>query len=361
MTILFSPTTSAVRIVVQSQAHALVHFVAGVLALSVLFPAQAAQRAPAMPAAAAFESLSGSRASACSAPLDGGLAPIGTPALRHCAWSQRIEMLYWHELREAPGSCLPGAAIAWHRLGAGMGAVLPPWNGAWSGQSTRVETAGVVQAGSVWRRPDGQWSAVLWRWRPSGRIPTRNWQAGHWGKVLAAVRGVDAANPAPPRSPLMLAWLDATNGKPRLLAGDSWRWTSDHACLDLRSAKPGQAQLHLPHSRDDARLEQRSAMQVLLARRYPTAEWLRPFTLIEPAIAGDRTGAKFLAVWKEGTAMHGQLWIPLPGEGGIVRARLRSELPAATGPAAAAATKGRAVLIERELSRLAHAWETRHE
>jgi hypothetical protein len=78
---------------------------------------------------------------------------------------------------------------------------------------------------------------------------------------------------------------------------------------------------------------------VLLARRFPEAEWLRPFTLIEPAIAGDRTGAKFLAVWKLDTAIHGQLWMPLRGAAGIVRARISSELAAADGAEAVGAGK----------------------
>ncbi|MGH8854690.1 MAG: hypothetical protein ACREWI_10470, partial [Telluria sp.] len=264
---------------------------------------------------------------------------------------------YWQDLPEAPTACLPLPAIAWHRLGAGARAVLPPWSSAWNGQAMLVQHDGVHQAGSVWRRPDGQWSAVLWRWRPSERAPTRSWQAGHWSTVTQAVRAVDAANPAPPRPPLMTAWLDATNGKPRMLDGEAWRWSDGAACLALRSASPGQALVHLPYSRDDARLEQRSAMQVQLARRYPDAQWLRSFTLIEPAISGDRTGAKFVAVWKEGAAVHGQLWIPLREERGIVRARISSELAAGgAGPA-----RERAALIERELTALAHAWEARHE
>ncbi|WP_152594594.1 hypothetical protein [Massilia sp. BSC265] len=336
---------------------------AGILVLGALHapPVAAAGRTPAAPAVADFTELSGTRAGTCAAPVEPALAPMGTPALRHCAWSQRLEMLYWQDVPANPNTCLPAAAIAWHRLGAGVGAVLRPWSAAWSGQSLLVQTGGMVQAGMVWRQEGGQWSVVLWRWRPSDRIPTRHWQAGHWKNIAGAVRAIDAANPEPSRTPLMTAWLDATNGKPRLLAADSWRWVSDGACLDLRSASLGQAQMHLPHSRDDARLEQRSAMQLLLARRFPGAEWLRNFSLIEPAISGDRTGAKFLAVWREGATVSGQLWIPLRDEGGIVRARISSELPAATGAALQEAARARAVLLERELGKLAHAWEARHE
>lgn len=359
----FSPTTHVSRIVVPlSRPRRLAPLLAALLALAALHasPAAAAGRKPALPAVADFTQLSGSRAGSCTAPVEAGLAALGAPTLRHCAWSQHLEMLYWQDVSANPNTCLPTPAIAWHRLGAGVHAVLRPWNAAWNGQSLLVQTGGMVQAGMVWRQENGQWSVVLWRWRPSDRIPTRNWQAGHWNDIAAALRAIDAANPAPSRTPLMTAWLDATNGKPRLLAQDSWRWVSDATCLDLRTASLGPAQLHLPHSRDDARLEQRSAMQVMLARRFPAAEWLRNFSLIEPAISGDRTGAKFLAVWREDALVSGQLWIPLRDEGGIVRARISSELPGA-GAALQEAGKARAALLERELSKLAHAWEARHE
>ncbi|MCA1246508.1 hypothetical protein [Massilia sp. MS-15] len=346
-----------------SDTRRLVSLLAGstLLAAGSLVQAAPGPAKSALPAVADFQKLSGSRAARCSVALEPALRSLGTPALRQCAWSGRVEMLYWQDIADIPHSCLPTAAIAWHRLGAGAHAVLRPWSGSWSGQSLQLQYNGVEHAGMVWRQPDGGWSAVLWRWRPSERLATRNWQRGHWKDVAAAVRAVDAANPAPPRTPLMMAWLDATNGKPRAIDGDAWRWVSADACLSLQTASLGQAQLHLPHSRDDARLEQRSAMQVQLARRFPQAQWLRPFTLVEPAISGDRTGAKFLAVWQEGAAVRGQLWIPLRDQGGIVRARISSALPAAGGTRAAESGKARAALIERELGALAHAWEARHE
>ena len=357
----FSPTNHVSRIVIPLfPRRGLAPVLAAVLGLASLHATQAsaAARKPAPPPAADFSGLSGSRAGKCAAPVEAGLATMGPPALRQCAWSQRLEMLYWKDISVKANTCLPAPAIGWHRLGAGVGAVLRPWSAAWSGQSFLVQTGGMVQAGMVWRQVDGQWSAVLWRWRPSDRIPTRNWQAAHWKTVAQTLRAIDAANPAPARTDLMTAWLDATNGKPRLLAGEIWRWVSDGACLDMRSASLGQAQMQLPFSRDDARLEQRSAMQVLLARRFPSAEWLRNFSLIEPAISGDRTGAKFLAVWREEATVSGQLWIPLRDKGGTVRARISSELP---GAAQQEAARARAVLIERELGALAHAWEARHE
>lgn len=317
--------------------------------------AQAAGRLPAPPSLADFQKLSGARGIACAAPHEPALAGMGAPSVRRCAWSRHIEMLYWKALPDADNSCLPLPALAWHRLGAAARASVPPWSGSWSGQSFQLPGAGLQQAGALWRRADGHWSAVLWRWSPSIRPATRAWQAGRWDQVLAAARGLQAANPAPARAPLTLAWLDASKGKPRLTDADGARWISGGACLDLRAAGTGQSQLHLPYSRDDARQEQRSAMQVQLARRYPHAEWLKPFTLIEPATPGARSGAKFVAVWKEGASLQGQLWITLREDGGIVRARIASDVqPGGAG-------KERAALVERELAALARAWEARHE
>ncbi|MFC0252093.1 hypothetical protein [Massilia consociata] len=353
----------------------------GVLAMCCVFaamPAQAAKRGAATPAVADFRGLSGSFPASCSTPLDVALSGMGEPALRRCAWSQHLELLYWQSVPDVPNSCLPTPAIAWHRLGATAGATLPPWNGSWAGQSLFAQNSALHHAGAVWRQPDGQWSAALWRWRPSSRLATREWQAGHWNTILQGVRsagtvGVPVADRAGPanaaasaptwQSPLMSAWLEASRGKPRMVEPDAWRWVADRACLSMRSAGIGQSQLHLPYSRDDARLEQRSAMQVQLVRRYPAAEWLQPFTLIEPAAPGARSGAKFLALWKEGKTVHGQLWITMRDEGGILRARISSDVPvnAAAGGAGAETVKQRAALIERELTALAHAWEAHHE
>lgn len=330
---------------------------AAMLAFS-LPPAQAAQssrKTPAVEPLADFSALSGSRARPCSAAPEPGTAVLGEPSLRRCAWSERIEMLYWDSIPNFGASCLPPQAPAWLRLAGAARAFATPWNAAWSGQSLSSTSGGEHRVAALWRRADGQWSAVVWRWNPSPRQDTRNWQAAHWKKLADAAEKLQASNPTPRATPLMAAWLASSSGKARMVDGEDWRWASNGACLGLRTAGIGQASLHLPHSRDDARLEQRSAMQVLLARRYPAAEWLRPFTLLEPAESGARTGAKFLAVWKEDATLHGQLWIPLRGEGGIVRARI------STGAPPGEAVKARAGLVERELTALAHAWEAQNE
>jgi len=338
------------------------HLLAGACALFILLPtaAQARGRKPApaaVPALADFARLAGARPGNCAAPADPALTGMGAPALRRCAWNGRVEMLYWRSIPTPPATCLPPAAIAWHRLAQAMHADAPPWNAAWPAKSLSARAAATQQTAAVWRGTDGQWSAVLWRWQPADRPATRDWQAAHWGDVTAAAQAVDAGNAAPPASQMAVAWRAASQGKPRAVDGDTWRWVAEQSCLRLETAGIGQTRIHLPWSRDDARLEQRSGMQVQLARHYPTAEWMQPFTLLPPARPGERTGAKFIAVWRDGRTVTGQLWIPLRDDAGIVRARIVSDV----APGAADAAKLRAGVIERELTALAHAWEVHNE
>ncbi|ALK97218.1 hypothetical protein AB595_11300 [Massilia sp. WF1] len=312
------------------------------------------------PALADFDKLTGTRPGKCEAAPDPAYARMGEPTLRQCAWSQRLEMQYWKSIPAPEATCLPPAAIAWHRLSSRTPGGAPPWSKDWTGQARVAGSGELQQAVAVWQAADGSWSAVAWRWRPSDRPDTRAWQQAHWDPVAKAAQAVNAGNPAPASSPLLDAWLAGTNGKPRILEGDTWRWASDKTCMVLRTAGIGQGQLHLPYSRDDSRLEQRTAMQVQLARRFPAAEWLQPFTLLDPATAGTRSGAKFIAVWREGAAIQGQLWIPLRDNAGIVRARIGTDAPR-QGPHADDVAAQRAALVERELKTLAQAWEARHE
>jgi len=339
---------------------------AGALALCAILPlpSHAAGRKPAppkTPAIADFTALSGSRPGDCAAPFDPALAGMGEPTMRRCAWSQRVEMLYWHSIPAPTATCLPPAAIAWHRLARAIHTDAPPWSNAWSGRTVAVGTAAAQQLAAIWKNDDGQWSAALWRWQPSDKPDTRAWQTGHWNDVMQTAHAIDAVNPLPAASPLFVAWRDASSGKPRVLDGDTWRWVADKTCLRLETAGISQTRIHLPYSRDDARLEQRSGMQVQLARRFPKAEWLQPFTLLDPARPGERTGAKFIAVWREGRSINGQLWMPLRDGAGIVRARIVSDLAPATPERQPDAAQQRAAIIGRELTALAHAWEVRNE
>jgi len=326
--------------------------------------AHAAKRkpaAPTTPAIADFRELSGSYPGTCEQPVAPALSGLGEPTTRQCAWSQRVEMVYWRSIPTPAATCLPPAAIAWHRLTQAIHADAPPWSNAWSGRTVTTNTPESQQLAAIWRGDDGQWSAALWRWQPSEKPDTRTWQAGHWDDVKQAAHAIDAGSPLPAAAPLFVAWRDASAGKPRVLDGDTWRWVSDKTCLRLETSGISQTRIHLPYSRDDARLEQRSGMQVLLARRFPNAEWLQPFTLLEPGRPGDRTGAKFIAVWREGASVKGQLWIPLRDDAGIVRARIVSDLAPASPERQKELAKQRADVIGHELTALAHAWEVRHE
>ena len=320
-----------------------------------------AARKDAPPAIADFDKLSGAHGRACEAPPDPGLAAMGQPSQRQCAWSGRIEMQYWRAIPAPAGACLPPAAIAWHRLATTAQTSPPPWNAAWNGQAQVGGNDARQQALAVWRAGDGSWSAVLWRWQPSPKPDTRTWQEAHWKDLVQAAQAISAANPAPAPSSLLQAWLDATAARPRVLEGDSWLWVAQNSCLSMQTEGIGQAKLHLPYSRDDARLEQRSAMQVQLARRLPEARWLHPFDLLDPAVPGARSSAKFIAVWKQGSAVKGQLWMPLRDDGGVVRARITSQLVQTPAARFDDAVKAHAELLEHELTALAHAWEARHE
>ena len=136
--------------------------VLSVLGVATAPQAQAAKRKPAVPALADFKKLSGARAATCAAPGDASMAGLGAPSARHCAWSGHIEMVYWEQVPDPVGGCLPAPALAWHRLGAGAHAAVPPWSAAWNGQAFTLQTDGLQQAGALWRRADGAWSAVLW-------------------------------------------------------------------------------------------------------------------------------------------------------------------------------------------------------
>lgn len=308
-----------------------------------------------------FERMSGARAGDCDGPADAGLAELGSPSLRRCAWGQRVEMLYWNAIPVVQGACLPPPAVAWQSLTADVGADSRPWDLAWSGQAKTAGGKDIQQALAVWKESDGHWSAIAWRWRPSSRPATRAWESGHWDAAVKAMQAVNVGNPPPQPSLLLDAWLAGTHGKPRMIDSDSWRWVSENTCLVMRTAGISQGQLHLPYSRDDARLEQRSGMQLQLARRFPAAEWLQPFTLLDPAAPGTRSGTKFLAVWREGATVQGQLWIPLADGGGIVRARIGTDVPANKDARSQELIKQRAAIVQRELTGMAHAWEARHE
>lgn len=212
------------------------------------------------------------------------------------------------------------------------------------------------------RGSDGQWQAREWRWLPSERLATRRWQAARWA-LLAADADRKAPSPAltvqePRESASLWAVLEANLGRRAgEMSGGVLSWPSDGMCLKVDRAAPGPQQLQLSYSIDDSRQEQRAAMQLQLARRFPEAQWLTPFSLV-PGPSQVNRGAKFYAIWIEAGVLSGQLWMPTRGDGPLQRLRISTSLT--PQPAAAEVAAGKRA-IERELLALAASWTLRHD
>lgn len=280
-----------------------------------------------------------------------------------CAWQDRLRMRRWSGAASAQGAaCVSEQARwwAWARNRPGMPAALAPaWRTSWQAQSAHGATSAEERIVIIRRAPDGQWSATEWRWNPSPRAATRRWQAGRW--ALLAARAAQARPPAEAgngarEARMLRTVIEGNLGKrPGELANDVWRWPADGLCLRVDVPGLGPQQLQLPYAVDDSRLEQRAAMQLQLARRYPKAQWLIPFRLLARAPQA-KGGAKFYAVWLEEGTLKGQLWIPTKGDGQLVRVRIDTVVaPAQSDPTQAQG------IVERELIALATRWAQVHE
>ena len=179
--------------------------------------------------------------------------------------------------------------------------------------------------------------------------------------MLAALAdGVNQAAALVPGAPetalLETVWEDNLGTRPGEITGALWRWTGDMLCLRSDPVGLGPQQFHLPYAVDDTRLEQRAAMQLQLARRYPKAQWLTPFRLVA-APANAKVGAQFFAVWVENKELKGQLWMPSKGDGPVVRLRVVASVRGASPAALTRASQ----TIEHELASLASRWAARHD
>jgi hypothetical protein len=283
-----------------------------------------------------------------------------------CAWQNRLRMRRWHgPAATQTGACVSAEAVWWTR--ARLQATAPPaaasaWRSSWTSQAIRDEI-GAEQRVIIMRRNDeGQWSATEWRWKPSERADTRRWQAARWALLVAhaARHGPTAAPPGREVRDSSPLWgvLEANLGRrPGEIAGGVLSWASDGMCLQVDRAAPGPQQLQLSYTMDDSRQEQRAAMQLQLARRFPEATWLTPFSLV-PAPEQLHRGAKFYAIWLEGAVLSGQLWMPTRGDGPLQRLRISTRLAPQSPPAGISAGKR---AIERELLALAASWTHRHD
>ncbi|RSZ60887.1 hypothetical protein HF313_17650 [Massilia atriviolacea] len=279
-----------------------------------------------------------------------------------CAWQNRLRMRRWSGAGAAvPGACVSAQAHWWAWARAGTGA--PVWRSGWTSQSIVDEQGPLKRIVALRRLDDGGWNVTEWRWDPSARAATRRWQEQRWALLKArAAQWQSAPEPASgaAEARMLQRVLEAhLGGRVAEAAGQAWQWPAQNLCIGVDALGLGQQLMQLPYAADDSRREQRAAMQLQLARRYPKATWLTPFSLV-PAAPHARGGAKFHAVWIENTTLKGQLWIPTRGDGPLVRLRLVTAL----APGAAAQDEARAraeQLMLRELRALAARWVAEHE
>lgn len=287
-----------------------------------------------------------------------------------CAWQNRLRMRSWNgQGGLQPGSCVSAQAHwwAWARAAIPAAVGVPAaWRSAWLTQSVIEEGGPRKRIVIIRHLENGEWNVTEWRWTPSARAATRRWQEGRWNLLVTrAAQLRQAAEPeyGPPQARKLRAVLEANLGaRVGEIGSHTWQWKADGLCLHVDAVGLGKPLMHLPYALDDSRLEQRAAMQVQLARRYPKAIWLSPFNLLPAPANGTRGGAQFHAMWLEGPVLKGQLWIPTRGDGPLVRLRVTTVLPSAPDgqPDAPALERARQVL-QRELLALAARWASEHD
>jgi hypothetical protein len=212
---------------------------------------------------------------------------------------------------------------------------------------------------------DGKsWTATEWRWSPSPRAATRSWQAARWkllnDAVLALRQAAPPAMPAEPFAQVRLAWENSLKGRPGEIGKDRLFWKSHGQCMQMLAMPATSDQIPLPQAREDARLELRAAMRVQLARSYPDASWIMPFSLLDSGEGPPRVHARYISVWVDKGVVAGQLWIPSTID--TLRLRVLAtpgvKTDSVAGKAAAAAIGS---AIEAELRAIESAWSALYE
>lgn len=331
------------------------------LLLSCLPASRAAEPAP-TGLLADFRKLADMRPRRCSG-WEAPLAPSAAWRLlsEDCAWQGRLRLHRLVAAGDAPRGCVSAPAHWWafaRRAFPGTAGAAPVWYANWNTQSIAGQVQDEHRLAVIARSADGSWVASEWRWKPSPRLHTRRWQQGRWDMLRAQAARLAQPAPAPATgtAPLRAAWVASLGTRAGEIAGDQWRWTAAGQCLVADTIGASDVKLHLPYLAGDSRLEQRAAMQLQLARRYPDAAWIKPFSLTDAATAAAMGGARYKAIWREQSAMRGQLWIPVSNDGPVLRLRLGAALP--SQPAAEA---NAARLIDQELEAIARAWGSLHD
>jgi hypothetical protein len=317
-----------------------------------------------------FRDLAQQRPWTCAAQAEDVVPRTGwAGGVAECAWQNRLRMRHWSGTAgAATNACISSQAQWWAWLRAASPAAArasAAWRSTWASQSF-IDERGVEQRIVIVRRLlSGEWSVTEWRWNPSARAATRRWQEDRW-KLLAAraeqLRAPVEAQYGPLEARMLRGVLDLhLANRVSEIGSQTWRWQADGLCLNVDAVGLGQQIMQLPYSADDSRMEQRAAMQLQLARRYPKAVWLAEFGLV-PAAARARGGAKFQALWIEHASLNGQLWIPTRGNGPLVRLRVTTALPVAAGGQAKPQDIARAEqVVQQELTGLASRWAAEHE
>lgn len=330
-------------------------------------PALAAKAAPSP--LEDLRSFSQDRPRACPAgKAEGPQPPAGWRAeATQCVWRGLLQVQRWQAPARPATQCTGLAAHYWAwmrtRFGQPMRAQSLAWDMAWRANAVRVSMPEQSRIAVIVRNPDNTWTATEWSWTPSTRAPTRVWQQGRWDLLQQAALAIQPAPPAAePAETAMVrsAWEDALHGRPAETDGALWRWQGAGACLAIDTVGLSDAQVQMPYQTSESRLEQRAAMQLLMARRYPGADWLAPFSLL-PQSRESLGGAKYTALWRLGDHVRGQLWIPRQDEQSIVRVRMSAGLPRVAEAARAPYIFRASRAITSEIAALAAAWDARHE
>jgi hypothetical protein len=331
----------------------------------------AKQRAPSAGAGLAlqFPMVAQQRAWICQPQRASDVPREWTGGQAQCVWQDRLQMRQWVLAAAAGrGQCVSAQARWW--AWARQGSVAPSskgqaWDSNWTSQALVDERGAEQRILVIERLPDASWVATEWRWNPSPRAATRRWQEGRWTVLKAAAEKL-----RPPPRPtagsremrvLGEAMLANVGSRAAEVVGNVLHYQGDGVCLQIDTTAPGQQQLQVPYRAEDSRLEQRAAMQLQLARRFPKAVWLTQFNLV-PTRPTTRGGAKFYAVWRENAAVHGQLWMPTKSDGPLVRVRVTAPLPPGLEPDAdAPLLNDTASKVTAELMGLAAWWTYKYE
>src|SRR3569833_3161519 len=300
----------------------------------------------------------------CPAGADASIAADGwraSPA--RCAWHGRLRMRRWEALANGTeAQCISRPAAWWSAMRTVEGNQPGVWESAWNSQIYFDQQGLPKRIFSLKQTRDGIWAATEWSWVPASAPRALRKEAQRWSLLAKEVK-TQASAPSEKiafdaAGTLMQDWSGQLHGRPAEVSAATWKWQEGNACLRMEEAALEKAQLHLPYSKEDVRLEQRSAMQLRLARLNPQANWLIPFQVLPASKQSGSKGVKYEANKTKNKSEQGQLWIPQKNDGAVLRLKLAVAAPAGAGVTSPAQLSD---LEHRELSGLAEAWSARND